>query len=102
VFAQLVLPIREHEDKKLKFAGRVGTGFSDKLLRSLYSELENIRIDSCPFFNLPAAGRSRLDPGLTATEMNRPRWVNPTVGGSINNFPAGVRTSRAEPKSVSS
>src|SRR5467141_2743319 len=68
--AQLVLPIREHKDKKLKFADRVGTGFSDKLLRSLYSELEKIRIDSCPFFNLPAAGRSRLDPDLTATEMN--------------------------------
>jgi bifunctional non-homologous end joining protein LigD len=38
-----------YEDKKLKFAGRAGTGFSDKLLRSLYSELEKIRIDNDAF-----------------------------------------------------
>ena len=53
-----------YEDKKLRFAGRVRTGFSDKLLRSLYSELEKTRIDKCPFFNLPAAGRIRLEPGV--------------------------------------
>ena len=33
-----------YEGKNLKFAGRVGTGFSDQLLRSLYSDLEKIRI----------------------------------------------------------
>ena len=43
-----------YEGKKLKFAGRVGTGFTDKLLRSLFSELEEIRVESCPFFNVPA------------------------------------------------
>jgi bifunctional non-homologous end joining protein LigD len=29
-----------YEGAKLKFAGRVGTGFSEKLLSSLYSELK--------------------------------------------------------------
>jgi bifunctional non-homologous end joining protein LigD len=60
-----------YEGKKLKFAGRVGTGFSDKLLSTLYSELSKIRIEKCPFYNLPAAGRSRWDQGLTAAEMKR-------------------------------
>jgi bifunctional non-homologous end joining protein LigD len=55
-----------YEGKKLKFAGRVGTGFSEKLLSTLYSELNKIRIDKCPFFNLPAAGWNRWDQGLTA------------------------------------
>jgi bifunctional non-homologous end joining protein LigD len=55
-----------YEGKKLKFAGRVGTGFSDKLLRTLFSELNKIRVEKCPFFNLPASGRSRWDQGLTA------------------------------------
>jgi bifunctional non-homologous end joining protein LigD len=41
-----------YEDKKLKFAGRVGTGFNDKILRSLSSKLEKIRVESCPFFNV--------------------------------------------------
>ena len=48
-----------YEDKKLKFAGRVGTGFNYKLLRSLSSDLEKIRVENCPFFNVPAVGRSR-------------------------------------------
>jgi bifunctional non-homologous end joining protein LigD len=66
-----------YEGKKLKFAGRVGTGFSEKLLHSLFSELNKIRVEGCPFFNLPAAGRSRWDRGLTAAEMKRCHWVKP-------------------------
>jgi ATP-dependent DNA ligase len=65
--------------KKLKFGGRVGTGFSEKLLSTLYSALNKIRIEQCPFFNLPAAGRSRWDQGLTAAEMKRCHWVKPAI-----------------------
>jgi bifunctional non-homologous end joining protein LigD len=68
-----------YEGKRLKFAGRVGTGFSEKLLRTLFSELNKIRVESCPFFNLPATGRSRWDQGLTAAEMKRCRWVKPSM-----------------------
>jgi ATP-dependent DNA ligase len=38
-----------NEGKNLKFAGRVGTGFSEKLLRSLFDDLQKIRVESCPF-----------------------------------------------------
>jgi bifunctional non-homologous end joining protein LigD len=68
-----------YEDKRLKFAGRVGAGFSEKRMRDLSAELNEIRIDQCPFFNLPAAGRSRWDQGLTAAEMRRCRWVKPVI-----------------------
>ena len=68
-----------YEGKNLKFSGRVGTGFSDQLLRSLYSDLEKIRIEQCPFFNVPAVGRSRWDQGLTAAEMRRCHWVKPVM-----------------------
>jgi bifunctional non-homologous end joining protein LigD len=68
-----------YEGKRLKFAGRVGTGFSEKLLSSLQSELEKIRIKSCPFYNVPAAGRNRWDQGLTAAEMRRCHWVRPKL-----------------------
>jgi bifunctional non-homologous end joining protein LigD len=68
-----------YESKRLKFAGRVGTGFSEKLLRSLYLELNKIRVEECPFFNLPAAGRSRWDQRLTAAEMKRCHWVKPAM-----------------------
>jgi bifunctional non-homologous end joining protein LigD len=68
-----------YEGKNLKFAGRVGTGFSEQFLRSLYSDFEKIRTDQCPFYNLPAKGRSRWDQGLTAAEMKRCHWVKPVM-----------------------
>src|ERR1700720_592961 len=72
-----------YEGKKLKFSGRVGTGFNDKLLSTLYSELDKIRIEKCPFYNLPAAGRNRWDQGLTAAEMKRFHWVKPVMACQI-------------------
>jgi bifunctional non-homologous end joining protein LigD len=65
-----------YENGKLKFAGRVGTGFSEKLLQALSVELNKIAVKACPFFNLPAIGRG-LDPGLTVAEMKRCVWVQP-------------------------
>jgi ATP-dependent DNA ligase len=38
-----------YEGKKLKFAGRVGTGFGDKLLHTLFTELNKIRVDKVPY-----------------------------------------------------
>jgi bifunctional non-homologous end joining protein LigD len=66
------------QNGKLKFAGRVGTGFSEKLLKLLSVELNKIAVKDCQFDNLPATGRG-LDPGLTAAEMKRCVWVRPVV-----------------------
>jgi bifunctional non-homologous end joining protein LigD len=71
-------PARLHENGRLKFAGRVGTGFSEKLLKALSLELNKIAVKSCPFFNLPAIGRG-LDPELTIAEMRRCIWVKPAI-----------------------
>jgi bifunctional non-homologous end joining protein LigD len=51
-----------NENGKLKFAGRVGTGFSEKLLKAQSLELNKIAVKDCPFFNLHVTGRG-LDPG---------------------------------------
>ena len=67
-----------NEGGKLKFAGRVGTGFSEKLLKALSVELNKIAVKTCPSNNLPATARS-LDPGLTAAEIKRRVWVKPIV-----------------------
>src|SRR3984893_6134002 len=68
-----------YEGKKFKFAGGVGTGFSEKLLKTLFSELNKIRVEKCPFYNLPATGRNRWDQGLSAAEMRRSHWVKPVM-----------------------
>ena len=67
-----------YENKNFKFAGRVGTGFSEKFLKALSDELNKITVKDCPFCNLPATGRG-LDPGLTTAEMKRCHWVKPTM-----------------------
>jgi hypothetical protein len=67
-----------YQGGKLRFAGRIGTGFTEKLLKLLSVELNKIAVNHCPFDNLPATGRG-LDPGLTAAEMKRCVWVKPIV-----------------------
>jgi bifunctional non-homologous end joining protein LigD len=67
-----------YQGGKLRFAGRVGTGFTEKLLKLLSVKLNKIALKDCPFDNLPATGRG-LDQGLTAAEMKRCVWVKPVV-----------------------
>src|ERR1700732_4744276 len=81
-----------YENGKLKFAGRVGTGFSEKLLQALSIELNKIAVKACPFYNLPATGRG-LDPGLTAAEMKRGGWVKPSIVCEVK-FPDWPRDDR--------
>jgi bifunctional non-homologous end joining protein LigD len=73
------LPVGFYEGKRLKFSGRVGTGFCDRLLRSLHSDLNKIQVESCPFFNVPTPGRSRWDQGLTPADLKRCHWVRPKL-----------------------
>jgi bifunctional non-homologous end joining protein LigD len=48
-----------HGQEGLLFAGRVGTGFSDRLLASLYAKFQNLRQPTCPFVNLPEKSKGR-------------------------------------------
>jgi bifunctional non-homologous end joining protein LigD len=59
-----------YESKKLLLA-ELELDLAKKRLHTFFTELNLIRIDRCPFYNLPATGRSRWDQGLTAAEMKR-------------------------------
>jgi bifunctional non-homologous end joining protein LigD len=63
----------------LLFAGRVGTGFSEKVLADLYGGLQKIKLATCPFVNLPEKKRGRWSQGLTPTVMKRCHWVEPLL-----------------------
>jgi bifunctional non-homologous end joining protein LigD len=52
-----------HSPDGLVFAGRVGTGFSEKLLTS--SQLQEIRQTTCPFINLPEKNQRQMGLGIT-------------------------------------
>jgi ATP dependent DNA ligase C terminal region len=48
-----------HGPDGLLFAGRVGTGFSEKVLANIGAQLQKLRRTTCPFTNLPEKTRGR-------------------------------------------
>jgi bifunctional non-homologous end joining protein LigD len=69
--------------KGLLFAGGVGTGFSEKLLASLYNILQKIDSSTCPFVNLPEKRRGRWGQGITPAVMKRCHRVEPVLVAQI-------------------
>jgi bifunctional non-homologous end joining protein LigD len=67
----------------LQFAGRVGTGFSEKALAALYDGLQKIRRESCPFVNLPEKTRGRWRQTITPAVMKRCNWVDPVLVAQV-------------------
>ena len=67
------------EEKSLKFAGKVGTGFDEKLLRVLHQRMKAFPSKKCPFSNLPEKKSGRWSQNLTPAEMRRCEWVEPRL-----------------------
>ena len=63
----------------LYYAGKVGTGFSDAGLKSLYVRLRELGTAQCPFVNLPEKKSGRFGAGLTASAMKKCHWVKPEL-----------------------
>jgi len=61
------------------FAGRVGSGFSEKVLASLYGKFQKLKQPSCPFVNLPEKSCGRWGLGITRAVMQRCKWVKPVL-----------------------
>ena len=75
-FGALVVGYYEH--KKLKFAAKVGTGFDEKVLKSLHQKFQKLIRRDCPFVNLPEKA-GRFGRGLTGAEMKRCTWLKPKL-----------------------
>ena len=68
-----------YESKRLKFAGKVGTGFDSKTLKMVYARLSQLAADACPFANLPEKKNGRWGQNITPAEMKRCHWVEPRL-----------------------
>ena len=68
-----------YENKKLKFCGKAGTGFNQKLLKNLHSKFLEIPRENCPFINLPEKRNGQYGAGVTAAEMKHCHWVEPKL-----------------------
>jgi bifunctional non-homologous end joining protein LigD len=67
----------------LLFAGRDGTGFSERALETLYDGFQKIRRTMCPFVNLPERTRGRWGLGITPSVMRTCSWVDPVLVAQI-------------------
>jgi bifunctional non-homologous end joining protein LigD len=69
-----------HRDGTFVYAGRVGTGFTEKTLTELHARLEPLRRDTSPFGSAPKLPREAVfvEPSLVA-EIEFREWTNEGV-----------------------
>ena len=66
-----------YDDKKLVFAGKVGTGFDGKTLSLLHKKFREEERRDCPFVDLPSKQNGRWVQGIMPSMMKKMHWVNP-------------------------
>ena len=68
-----------YDGGQLRFASKVGTGFSGRALESIYKILHKLKTKTCPFVNLPEPRTMMGRGGITRSEMSRCTWIKPTA-----------------------
>lgn len=63
-----------YEGRSLKFAGKVRAGMTPRIRAQLYDLLKPLRVESCPFIDLPNSKSSHWGTGVTAEEMKDMTW----------------------------
>jgi bifunctional non-homologous end joining protein LigD len=66
-----------YDDKKLRFAGKVGSGFTAKSLSMLRKKFQKEARNDCPFVDLPSKQNGQWVQDITPSMMRKMHWVNP-------------------------
>jgi bifunctional non-homologous end joining protein LigD len=72
-----------YEIGKLRFAGKVGSGFTEKSLSMLHKKFHEEEHDDCPFVDLPSKQGGEWVQGITPSMMKKMHWVNPKFVAEI-------------------
>ena len=67
------------ENKKLRFAAKVRAGIVPHVKRQLARTLKDLRLDHCPFVDLPSEGSSRWGGGVSEEDMKEMIWTKPEL-----------------------
>jgi bifunctional non-homologous end joining protein LigD len=73
----------KERDSRLKFAGKVGSGFTEKSLSILHKKFREEERDDCPFVDLPSKQDGAWVQGITPSMMKKMHWVNPKFVAEI-------------------
>jgi bifunctional non-homologous end joining protein LigD len=72
-----------YEEAKLRFAGKVGSGFTGKSLSTLHERFRDEERESCPFVDLPSKHGDAWVQGITPSMMKKMHWVTPKFVAQI-------------------
>jgi bifunctional non-homologous end joining protein LigD len=72
-----------HDGGQLRYAGKVGSGFSHATLATLHRVFLRRSRKTCPFANLPMERRPRFGQGMTRAEMRKVTWIRPELVAQI-------------------
>jgi bifunctional non-homologous end joining protein LigD len=72
-----------YKGRDLVFAGKVGTGFSTKLLAGLHKKFRAEERADCPFVDLPSKQNGQWVLGITPSMMKKIQWINPKFVAEI-------------------
>lgn len=72
-----------HENRKLKFAGRVRAGITGAQRAALFELLTPLKVEKCPFADLPTGKTGHWGEGVTEEDMKVLKWVKPTLVAEI-------------------
>jgi bifunctional non-homologous end joining protein LigD len=68
----------------LLFAGRVGSGFSEKAFADFYAGIQKLKRETCPLLDLPEKKAGRWSQGITPAITKRCHWVEPVLVAQVN------------------
>ncbi len=72
-----------YENGDLLYASRTRNGFTPATRQELFKRMRPLRIETCPFANLPEPRGGRWGAGLTAAKMKECRWLQPDLVGQF-------------------
>ena len=72
-----------HENRKLRFAGRVRAGFTAAQRAALFEVLSPLKAEKCPFVDLPTGKTGHWGEGVTAEDMKILKWVRPRLVAEV-------------------
>jgi DNA ligase D-like protein (predicted ligase) len=73
-----------YRGKDLHFAARVRAGFVPATRREVHAQLKALKIEKCPFIDLPQKEPGRWGQGLTAEKMKDCVWLKPETVARID------------------
>ncbi len=80
-FQSIVVGYYEHN--KLRFAARVRAGFTAAQRAALFEILHPLKVEKCPFTDLPSSRTGHWGEGVTVEDMKVLKWVKPTLVAEI-------------------